>query len=546
MTKNTITRVFTQKITKLRAMSHQVEVVASTELLPEHRLIAEGEGLSERARTEFQETPLATPRNTEVETAGMVLHAAAPVLDSDHSILGVLYGGVLLNRNEQLVDEIRDVVYEGEVYNDVEIGTATIFQWDVRIATNVRGTSGNRAIGTRVSEAVYQRVLVEESPWTDRAFVVNQWYLTAYEPIRTATEGRVVGMLYVGMLESPFVDLRNRVVGSTVRDVVIFSVGSALLFAVFLARRVSKSIRRLAAASEAISRGNLSQRVEVASRDEIGALACSFNRMTETLQQTMKEKDDVNEQLRKTNTRYLDLLGFVTHELMQPLGVIRGYLTLLRSQQGRVLESAVQTQAIDAMLRSTDSLIEMSKRYLDLSRVEGGDLTLHRSAVALYQDIVQPVVSAMRHRFEEKQIRLELENENGMRATTLELDETLMRIAYTNLLDNAVKYGKQGGRIVCGYAEEEHAYRLNVWNEGEGIPADRQDDVFRKFVRLRTGDKEPAGTGLGLSNTKAIIERHGGTIRVESQEGEWANFILLLPKKQTPDQGLEEEGDRNP
>lgn len=510
----------------------QTEVVVSAEILSEQRLISEGEGLAETARTKLLATPHAAPRDADVETEGMVLQAAAPILDLDGTVVGVLYGGVLLNRNDRLVDEIRDTVYKGEMYNDTEIGTATIFQWDVRIATNVRDENGDRAIGTRVSEAVYNRVLVEKSSWDDRAFVVNQWYITAYEPIYTATDGRVVGMLYVGMLERPFVDMRNKLIGSIVRDVLIFGAGSALLMAVLLARRISKPIKRVAGASDAISRGDFSQQVEVSSRDEIGALGASFNRMSEVLQRTLKEKDVSNEQLKRMNARYLELLGFVTHELMQPLGVIRGYLTLMRDQETGALRPVVQKRVVESMLHGTDSLVEMSKTYLDLSRIESGELKLDRRPVRLYEEIVRPVVEAMRSRLEGKHMLLGLENAGEMKGAVLSLDATLMRIVYTNLLDNALKYGKEGGKIVCGYTQDERAYRLNVWNEGGGIPVDKREAVFQKFVRLQRADGERPGTGLGLSNTKAIIERHGGVIWVESQEGEWANFVILLPKEE--------------
>lgn len=506
----------------------QGEVVTSTEILPEHRLIAEGAGLAERARTELLETPHEAPREADVETEGMALCAAAPVLDLNGTVIGGIYGGTLLNRNARLVDEIRDTVYEGEVYKSVEIGTATIFQWDVRIATNVRDGSDNRAIGTRVSEEVYNLVLIEESTWTDRAFVVNQWYITAYEPIRTETDGRVVGMIYVGMLERPFVDMRNRVIWSTVRDVLIFSVCSALLVAVLLARRISRPIGQVGAASDAMTRGDFSQRVDDTSKDEIGALGSSFNRMSEVLQRTLEEKDVANEELREMNMRYVELLGFVTHELMQPMGVIQGYLTLMRDQRTGTLSPERQNKAIEAMLRSTDSLIEMSKMYLDLSRIESGELQLQLNPIRLYKDVIRPVAEMIEQRLLERKMQFRLDNEAALKEATLDLDAALMRLVYTNLLDNAIKYGCVGGDIVCGYSEDEHGHRLNVWNEGNGIPADKLDIVFEKFVRFRVLG---GGAGLGLFNTKTIVERHGGTIRAESQEGEWASFVILFPRK---------------
>jgi len=503
-------------------------IVASTEILSKDRLDAEGNGLGEQAHTELLETLHAAPREAAVETVGMVLCAAAPLLDHDEQVAGALYGGLLLNRRNALVDEIRDTVYKGETYDGMDVGTSTIFLGDVRIATNVRDESGVRAIGTRVSAEVQRQVLIEGASWNDRAFVVNEWYITAYEPIRTATDGRVVGMLYVGMLERPFVDMRDQVIVRTVRDALIFGVGSALFIAIFLARRLSGPITKVARASEAISRGDFSQWVEATSGDEIGALGSSFNRMSRTLERTLAEKDASNEELRKLNTRYLELLGFVTHELAQPLGVLRGYLTLMRDQSTGALDPPAQAKATKAMLRSTETMVEMSKTYLSHSRVESGELQLHVSSIRLYEDVIRPVAEMMEQPLLESKMRLRFENEPALKEATLDLDAALMRVVYTNLLDNAIKYGRPGGEIACGYSVDEHGHWLNVWNEGDGITADKLDVVFEKFVRFRIPG---GGAGLGLFNTKTIVERHSGTIWAESQEGEWANFVILFPRK---------------
>jgi len=503
-------------------------IVASTEILPKDRLDAEGSGLGDQAHTELLDTLHAAPRDAAVETVGMVLCAAAPILDRDGQVAGALYGGLLLNRRNTLVDEIRDTVYKGETYDGMDVGTSTIFLGDVRIATNVRDENDVRAIGTRVSAEVQRQVLIDGAPWNDRAFVVNEWYITAYEPIRTATDGRVVGMLYVGMLERPFVDMRDQVIVRTVRDALIFGVGSALLIAIFLARRLSGPITKVARASEAISRGDFSQWVEATSGDEIGALGSSFNRMSRTLERTLAEKDASNEELRKLNTRYLDLLGFVTHELAQPLGVLRGYLTLMRDQTTGALDPPAQAKATKAMLSSTETMVEMSKTYLSHSRVESSELQLHVSSTRLYEDVIRPAAEMMEQRLLERKMRLRFENEPALKEATLDLDATLMRVVYTNLLDNAIKYGRSGGEIACGYSVDEDGHWLNVWNEGDGIPADKLDVVFEKFVRFRIPG---GGAGLGLFNTKTIVERHSGTIWAESQEGEWANFVILFPRK---------------
>jgi two-component system NtrC family sensor kinase len=312
------------------------EVVAATVLIPQEQLLLEGAGLAEQAHIEPLATPKAKPQAEAEVTAGMALLAAAPVRDEAGRVLGALYGAVLLNRNYELVDRIKEIVYKGERYLGKEVGTATIFQWDLRISTNVRTAEGERAIGTRVSAEVYDRVLSQGLPWTDRAFVVNDWYVTAYEPIRDIN-GEIIGMLYVGLLEAPYARMRAEVVWALIKYSSL-SLALALGLAFLLGRRITKPVEELARASEAISLGRLSQRVESRSVDELGRLAASFNRMAESLQRTLEEKDQANQRLQDLNLRYLELLGFATHELMQPLGVLKGYLTLMRASETGALE----------------------------------------------------------------------------------------------------------------------------------------------------------------------------------------------------------------
>ncbi len=169
-------------------------------------LFSENPELAERARVKLLPTKRATPRPESEEFSGMAIAAAVPIFDAG-AFHGVLYGGVLLNRNQEIVDRVRDTVFQNEIYKGRSIGTATIFLKDIRISTNVLNPDGNRAIGTVASEEVTKHVLTEGNKWTDRAFVVNDWYITAYEPIEDIF-GQRAGMLYVGVLEAKYADVR--------------------------------------------------------------------------------------------------------------------------------------------------------------------------------------------------------------------------------------------------------------------------------------------------------------------------------------------------
>ena len=139
--------------------------------------------LVEATKIQIRATPKALPTDKKQLDAVMVKEYAMPVLDKNGQVEKVYYGGRIINRDYELVDKIRLLVFGSEQYHSKPVGTVTIFQDDTRISTNVLDEAGQRAIGTRVSAEVYKEVVEKGNVWDDRAFVVNAWYKTAYEPI---------------------------------------------------------------------------------------------------------------------------------------------------------------------------------------------------------------------------------------------------------------------------------------------------------------------------------------------------------------------------
>ncbi len=184
--------------------------ISGTQVLSRPELLKEGELLADRAAFNLIPTPREKPTEELTESSGMVLKSAHPILDANGEVLGALMGGVLLNRNYEMVDRIKSILFKDAKYKGKEIGTATIFLGDLRISTNVIDREGNRAIGTRAMKEVEERVLGKGLPWIQRAFVVDDWYITAYEPIRDIHD-KIVGMLYVGILENKYV-LKERLI----------------------------------------------------------------------------------------------------------------------------------------------------------------------------------------------------------------------------------------------------------------------------------------------------------------------------------------------
>jgi two-component system NtrC family sensor kinase len=185
--------------------------MSGTQVISREELLKDGETLANKAVFRLIPTPREKLTEKAEETSGMLLKSSYPVTDFNGDLLGAITGGVLLNRNYEIVDRIKNIVFKDAKYKGKEIGTATIFMGDLRVSTNVLDKEGNRATGTRVMKEVYGQVFEKGIPWIQRAFVVDDWYITAYEPIRDVQEN-IVGMLYVGMLESKYALMKERLI----------------------------------------------------------------------------------------------------------------------------------------------------------------------------------------------------------------------------------------------------------------------------------------------------------------------------------------------
>lgn len=487
-------------------------------IMEQERLDIEGSELLERVLAVANE-----PR-------GMFAGAAVPIL-ADGKLLGVLEMGSLLNGATEKVDAIRDAVFANEIYNGKPVGTATIFMGDLRISTNVLDGQGRRAVGTRASQEVAQRVLKEGLPWTGRAFVVDTWYLAQYDPIRDP-DGKVIGMLYVGELEQKYLDLLRR---TLIMNLAAIFLGMALAFAAifYLVRSVVVPIQTLSEATQRLAAGDLAHRVDIRRRDEIGDLAHCFNQMGERLQMQRSELERdrqqlqaLSEQLQEANRNYIEMLGFVTHELKNPLtSAIMGLYTVKDGYLGEL--SPAQKKSLETVAKSLDYFQDMVRNYLDLSRLEQGQLIVKKRPLKLQEAVVAPALESVERQAQDR--RMMVENRIPA-ALTVNADPTLLRVVYEDLLSNAVKYGREGGRIVLEAEPRGAEVVLSVQNDGEGIPPEKQAQLFKRFSRLDTpGATGKKGTGLGLYICKEIVEKHGGKIWVDSQVGEWVKFSFSLP-----------------
>ncbi|MEW6568936.1 MAG: cache domain-containing protein, partial [Chloroflexota bacterium] len=495
------------------------EPVAATMIVPAADLAAESPSLAERAHLQFIDTPMARPRPETEQTAGMMLKAAAPIVDAGGALIGVAYGGVLLNRDFSIVDEIKRTVFEDMTYQGQDIGTATIFQDDLRVSTNVRNEDGSRAIGTRVWEEVYDRVIVQGEPWIGRAFVVNNWYITAYEPIRDLG-GKNIGILYVGLLEQKYVDLEKQTV-LVFLAITLLGMSVALALSYMVARRISGPIHKLASASREVAQGKLDARVAVRSGDELGELAESFNVMASALQAR-------DEQLKEFTTRKImeserlaligQLAANVAHELNNPLQGIVTYSHLLLE---RLSAEDATAESVRKVVTQADRCRDIIRGLLDFSRQRKPDKTVCSINAVLQECIALVENQALFHNI---QIIEELQPD----LPTAVIDPSQIERVFMNLIINAAEAMDGGGKLMLAtrYDPEHTAIEIRVSDTGHGIPAEYLDRIFDPFFTT----KDPGhGTGLGLAISYGIVKEHRGTISVESEPGKGTTFTVRLP-----------------
>ncbi len=498
--------------------------VGAARIIAKDELLSIQKGLSERARVVIIPTPKAKPTDRLVLEDAMVIECARPEYDSRGILQGVLVAGRLVNRDFALVDKIRDLVFEErKLYDSKPIGTVTIFQGDVRIATNVLNKNGERAIGTRVSETVYDKVLGQGLRWVKRAFVVTDWYLTAYEPLRDF-DGHIIGILYVGILEKPFVDMARDILFAFF-VIILFAVGFSVVLAIVLAQAISRPVQEMLAVMEKVSKGDLCERLKARTTvTELNILAASFNDMASKLHDRDRSLKESHEKLARLNKSYLELIGFVTHELKGILSSLilnthtmrNGFLGIINFRQKKVL---------DSVTRNLDYFASTVKNFFDLSRIEKEEMHADKKEILLKEDVFDISTEAFLKQADEKKIEIVNCIEPGLKVFA---DADLLQVAANNLIGNAVKYGVDGGKVVIKAKAAGDHTEVEVYNDGRPVTDLEKERLFKRFSRLQGPEtKKAKGTGLGLFITKEIIERHGGRIWFEAKESGNA-FIFLI------------------
>jgi signal transduction histidine kinase len=282
----------------------------------------------------------------------------------------------------------------------------------------------------------------------------------------------------------------------------------ALLVARWLARGMTQPLRDMAKAARRMETGDYSRRVVTSSRDEVGQLAVAFNRMSSELESL--------ERVRR------DLVANVSHELKTPISALRAHLENLLDGVERPEPATLQV-----MLAQSERLGRLVDQLLELSRLESGDLPLHREEVRL-----RPLVSRVVSEIEVTRARddVELAQEVPEDLPAIYADAERVHQVLFNLLDNAVRFTPSGGRVRVTASRHNGSVDVAVTDTGPGIDAEHLPRLFDRFYRVDTSrSREEGGTGIGLAIARSVVEAHGGRIWAESEPGKGSTFTFELP-----------------
>ena len=509
------------------------------------------EGLLEAVKLPLIETPRARPTDKTVENRGMMIRSLYPILDQNNEVLAILDAGVLLNGNFTFVDVIRDLVYGPGSLLKGSIGTVTVFLDDVRITTNVPIRPGERALGTRVSDEVRSNVLDDGHIWIARAFVVNDWYISSYEPI-IDIDGKRVGMLYAGFLEAPF---RQSLFNALIVLILLFFalMGLTALVAVKGAKSIFKPLEQISSVVKATREGEDKRIGKISSHDEIGTLANEFDAMLDLLTErklllqqwadSLEEKvEERTVELRQKNSELMntitllrktrqklvvaeklaalgELTAGVAHEINNPTAVILGNLDVIIDEMGSGL-APVQDE-IDLIIDQIYRIKDITNNLLQYARPDSYEGYISELDV---NPVINDTLKLVLHFRPELiyEFKLDLAASLLININQQELQQVLI-----NLLSNAIHALPESGGLIRISSRNltDNAIQVVIEDNGHGMDEDQVSKIFNPFF---TTKQQGQGTGLGLSISYGLIRRYGGNIELDSKTGKGTRIVLTL------------------
>lgn len=359
-----------------------------------------------------------------------------------------------------------------------------------------------------VSDAVLKKSLKNADHGMESIGIYEEPHYVAYSPI-VKPNGESIGCVFAA---APITSIRPFLTSMTRLYLLsaIFPIIMMFFLLYAINYRLTKPLRLMSAATKAMAKGDFSKRIPVTGDDEIGELAVSFNRMTNSLAQL--------EGMRRS------FVANVSHELKTPMTTISGFIDGIIDG---TIEPDKQTYYLNIVSEEVKRLSRLVESMLNIAKLESGEMPLKPENFN-FRELLLQVVIGQEQRIEQK--KLEIKGLDELQDITLYADKDLLHQVVYNLVDNAIKFTPDGGTIDFNLRADGKKLIFTLRNTGKGIPNESLSYVFERFYKVdksRSANKN--STGLGLYIVKTIVHSHGGTVTVSSRENEMTVFEVILP-----------------
>lgn len=331
------------------------------------------------------------------------------------------------------------------------------------------------------------------------------------------------------LVSTSMTSVEQAVRNDIIRMVIVFVSGLIVLMAVIwfaLRATVLKPLKQVVSVIHGIAEGDLEERIHVKSKDEVGEMAESFNKMAGSLQESQEKLRRVNLVLLEANRLKSEFLSVMSHELRTPLNAIIGFSEVLKDiGEGKISDR--EEKYLLNIETSGRHLLQLINDILDLAKMGAEDIELASEDISIPQ--VMEDIRKLGHPFAARR-RIWLEILPSEQLPLIMADGGKVKRILYNLVSNAIKFTPENGRVIIQAREVDGSVEISVTDTGIGISDDDQKKIFTEFQQLESSyTRKYEGTGVGLALSRKLVEMHGGRIWVESKLGEGSKFTFSLP-----------------
>ncbi len=475
-----------------------------------HLLSGTKSGIEDKARN-LREGPFLN--------SGIALAVAVPLFSAKQVPMGVLFVATLLNHKVDTIETINKEAFQNQVSEGRDVGAATIFLGDIRVATSVKNRAGQLAVGTRLNAEVKHQVLELGRTWAGRTFIVDDWYLSAYEPLQDPN-GRVIGALSVGLLEKPFARLQRIISVFFSIMIGLVALGSLVLIVMFV-KKILGPMDHVIRTCRRLMDGDLQARVGLKSTGEMDVLCSTIDRMAEAIE---KRENEIQENAQKqiSQSEKLASIGRLAagtaHEINNPLTGVLTFAHLLYKNKNI---GEAEKKDLEVIINETTRMREIVRGLLDFAHQ-----SVPQKEWVDLNELIQKATMLLKKQEEFRDVAF-------MECLKSDLplifgDKNQLQQVFFNLALNACEAIAKIGEVIISTSSEKSFVIVTISDTGAGIKKEHIDKIFDPFFTTKPVGK---GTGLGLSVSYGNIEQHGGTIKVVTEEGHGTTFTVSIPIK---------------